>query len=77
MSLRNITEAEIKVFKKGFGFVPTPGKDNRLQLKNEVEKFGRNIRLRMHFANEVTSNFSKSALFQIPSNWTPYINMFI
>ena len=28
----------------------------------------------MHFANEVTPNFSKSPSFQIPSNWTPYIN---
>ena len=28
----------------------------------------------MYFANEVTPNFSKSPSFQIPSNWTPYIN---
>ena len=28
----------------------------------------------MHFVIEVTPNFSKSPSFQIPSNWTPYIN---
>ena len=74
MSSRNITEAEIKVFKKGLCFVPTPEKINRWQLKNGLEKFGRNIRLRMHFVSEVTPNFSKSPSFRIPSNWTPYIN---
>ena len=55
------------------GFVPTPEKINRWQLKNDLEKFGRNIRLRMHFANEVRPNFSESPSFRIPSNWTPYI----
>ena len=74
MSSRNITEAEIKVFKKGLGFVPTPEKINRWQLKSDLEKFRRNIRLRMHFANEVTPNFFESPSFRIPSNWTPYIN---
>ena len=60
LSLRNITEAEIKVFKKGLRFVPTPEKINHWQLKNDLEKFRRNIRLPMHFANEVTPNFSES-----------------
>ena len=74
LSSRNITEAEIKVFKKGLCFVPTPEKINRWQLKNGLEKFGRNIRLQMHFVSEVTPNFSKSPSFRIPSDWTPYIN---
>ena len=74
LSSRNIAEAEIKVFKRGLGFVPTPIKINHWHLKNDLEKFGRNIRLRMHFVNEVTPNFSESPSFQIPSNWTPYIN---
>ena len=74
LSSRKITEAEIKVFKKGLCFVPTPEKINRWQLKNGLEKFGRNIRLRMHFVSEVTPNFSKSPSFRIPSNWIPYIN---
>ena len=55
---RNITEAGIKVFKKGLGFVPTPEKINRRQPKHDLEKLGRNIRLRVHLANEVTPNFS-------------------
>ena len=74
LSSRNITEAEIKVFKKGLGFVPTPEKINSWQLKNDLEKFGRNIRLRMHLENEVTPNFFESPSLRIPSNWTPYIN---
>ena len=60
LSSRNITEDEIKVFKKGLGFVPKPVKINRWQLKNYLKKFGRNIRLWMHFASEVTPNFSES-----------------
>ena len=74
LSSRNITELEIKVFKKGLGFVPTTEKINRWQLKNFLEKFGRNITLQMYFANEVTPIFSESPSFRIPSNWTSYIN---
>ena len=74
LSSSNITEAEIKVFNKGLGFVLTPEKINRWQLKFDLEKFGRNVRLRIDFVNEVTPNFSESPSFRIPSNWTPYIN---
>ena len=34
---------------KGLGFVLTPGKINRWQLKFDLEKFGRNFRLRIDF----------------------------
>ena len=73
MPAHNITESAIKVLnKEGLGFAPKPEKINRCQLKEDLEKFGRNIRLRMHFANEITPTFSESPSFRILSNWTPY-----
>ena len=45
LSRRNITHDELRLLSKGLIFVPTPEKINRWQVKNELEKFGRNIRL--------------------------------
>ena len=36
--------------------------------RNGRDEFGRNIKLRMHFANEITPNSSESPSFRIPSN---------
>ena len=49
LSRRNITDAELSFLSKGLSFVPTPEKIDRWQVKNDLEKFGRNIRLKMHF----------------------------
>ena len=43
LSSRNITEAEIKVFKKGMGFVPTPEKINCGQLKKVLKNLGETL----------------------------------
>ena len=41
LASRNITEVEIKVFKKGMGFVPTSEKINRWQLKKVLKNLGK------------------------------------
>ena len=43
LSSRKITEAEIKVFKKGMGFVPTPEKIIRGQLKKVLKNLGETL----------------------------------
>ena len=42
LSRRNITDGELSLLSKGLSFVPTPGKIDRGQVKNDLEKFGRN-----------------------------------
>ena len=42
LSRRNITDGELSLLSKGLSFVPTPGKIDRGQVKNDFEKFGRN-----------------------------------
>ena len=41
LSDRVITENKIKVLDKGLNFVPTPEKLDRLQIRNDLEKLGR------------------------------------
>ena len=70
LSRRNISDSELNLLSKGLSFVPTPERIDRYQLKNDLERFGRNIRLKMFYANESTLSFSNSRAFRIPSKWT-------
>lgn len=65
---------EIQLLSKGLTFVTTPEKDDRLDVKKDLEKFGRTIHLKMYCANELTPSFSEVPAPKVPSNWTPYIN---
>ena len=73
LSDRVLTENEIKVLDKGLNFVPTPEKPDRLQIKNELEKLGRDIKLRMFYQNDLSPSFSEKPAFKVPSSWTPPI----
>ena len=73
LSDRVLTENEIKVLDKGLNFVPTPEKSDRLQIKNELEKLGRDIKLRMFYQNDLSPSFSEKPAFKVPSSWTPPI----
>lgn len=46
---------------------------DRQQVKIDLEKFGRNIKSKMHFFNEPSSPFSEVPAFKAPSKWTPII----
>ena len=67
LSRRNISDSELNLLSKGLSFVLTPERIDRYQLKNDLERFGRNIRLKMFYANEPTPSFSNSRAFGIPS----------
>ena len=49
LSRRNNADDKLSILSKGLSFVPTPEKIDRQQVKNYLETFGRNIKLKMHF----------------------------
>ena len=73
LSDRVLTENEIKVLDKELNYVPTPEKLDRLQIKNDLEKLGRDIKLRMFYQNDLSPLFSEKPAFEVPSSWTPPI----
>ena len=73
LSDRVLAENEIKVSDKGLSFVPTPEKLDRLRIKNDLEKLGRGIKLRMFYQNDLSPSFSEKPAFKVPSSWTPPI----
>ena len=56
---------------KGLNFVPTPEKLDRYQTKKDLERLGRDIKLKMYYKSEPTSAFSENPAFKFLSNWTP------
>ena len=73
LSDRVLTKNEIKVLDKGLSFVPTTEKVDRLQIKNDFAKLGRDIKLRMFYQNDLSPSFSEKPAFKVPSSWTPPI----
>ena len=66
---KNLSEAEISLLSKGLKFVPTPTYVNRAALKEELEKFGRKLRLKWHFRNEESSGPFNP--FRVKSKFNP------
>ena len=66
LSRQNITSAEIQLLEKGLTFVPTPEKIDKWQVKKDLEKLGRDIRLKMHYLDEPTPVFSETPAFKVP-----------
>ena len=52
LSKQNLTKDEIFLFLKGFQFVPTPKHVNKALLSEELENFGRKLRLKWYFCND-------------------------
>ena len=73
LSNRVLTENEIKVLDKGLNIIPTAEKPDRLQIKNDLEKLGREIKLRILYQNDLSPSFSEKPAFKVPSSWTPPI----
>ena len=59
LSHRALTDSEIRVLYKELNFVRIPEKVDRFQLKNDIERVGREIKLKMHFKTEPTVAFSE------------------
>lgn len=70
LSGRVLTDNEISVLSKGLKFSPTPKELDRSQLKQDLEAFGRRLRLKWHFRDEESADFSSNA-FRVPSKFKP------
>ena len=53
LSGRNLSQSEISLLSKGLKFIPTPKSVNMAEIKEDLEKFGRNLRLKWLFRNNV------------------------
>ena len=71
LSNKSFTDHETKLLSKGLGFVPTPEKINHWQLKQDLQKFVRNLRLKMYYLDQPIPFFTETSAFRPPSNWTP------
>ena len=52
VSSRHLSRDEISVLSKGLKFFPTPKQINKVKIKEEIEVYGRNLRLIWHFRND-------------------------
>ena len=64
-----MSRAEISLLSKGLKFIPTPTYVNKAVLKEELENFGRKLRLKWHFRNE--ENQGSYNLFRPKSKFNP------
>ena len=69
LSSRKLSEPEISLLSKGLRFIPTPTSINFAEIKEDLEKFGRNLRLKWYFRDS-EENFSYD-LFKPKSTFNP------
>ena len=67
LSTTILSKAEISMLSKGLKFIPTPTSANKPLIKEELECFGRKLRLLWHFRNEysitISNRFTKNSTF--------------
>ena len=73
LSQRQLTKSEISLLSKGLKFVPTPNRIDKAKLKQELEVFGRKLRLIWHFRNDERS-FECYTKFRPKSTFNPKNN---
>ena len=71
LSNKVLTEDEIKVLEKGLDFAPIQRKVNEPELRQDFENFCRRMRIKWHFRNEPSDNFSERPAFSPKSSWKP------
>ena len=69
LSKRVLSTAEISLLSKGLKFIPTPNSINIAKIKENLEVFGRKLRLKWHFRNQ--DNFSPTDPFVEKSKFNP------
>ena len=69
LSGRHLSKAEISLLSKGLKFIPTPRNVDRVSLKQDLEAFGRRLRLAWYFRNE--ENEFESNPFRKKSKFNP------
>ena len=71
LSKKVLTESEISVLSKGLKFSPTPKELDRSQLKQDLEAFGRRLRLRWFYREEDDAPEISIKSFKVPSKFNP------
>ncbi len=75
LSGKDLSSSELSLLSKGLKFVPKPPRINRFQLKQDLESFGRRIRLREFFydpgSSEAENDYRDSRRFVEKSKWSP------
>ena len=69
LSNRILSPAEISLLSKGLKFIPTPSSINKAKIKENLEVFGRKLRLKWHFKDK--DNFSPLDPFVEKSKFSP------
>ena len=80
LSKREFTEAEASLLSKGLKFVPTPRYVDQAALKQDLERFGRKLRLKWFFRDDerdfVSNPFKKASKFN-PKNQDTAIELYL
>ena len=58
-----LTETEINILEKDLDYAPIQNKIIELKLKQDFQEFCRKMRLKWHFRNETTPEFSTTPAF--------------
>ena len=66
-----LSETEIRILEKGLDYAPIQRKINEPELKSDFEEFCRRMRIKWHFRNEPSENFSEIPSFRPKSYWKP------
>ena len=69
LSNKALSDSEISVLSKGLKFVATPKELDYLQIKMDLENFGRRLRLKWHFRE--SEEFSEYPVFRPKSKFNP------
>ena len=75
LSNKVLTEDEIKVLEKGLDFVSIQRKVNEPDLRQDFENFCRCMRIKWHFRNKPSDNFSEKPVFSSKSSWKPPLRL--
>lgn len=75
LSVRKLTDSDIRVFSKGLNFCPTPREVNRFELVKDLTEFGRRMKCRAYFGldGESDRQCDKRTHFKEKSKWCPEV----
>ena len=71
LSNRALSDNEIKVLEKTLDFAPIQREINQPKLRFDFGEFCCRMRIKWHFCNEVTPNFSEKPSSHTKSSWSP------
>ena len=73
LSSRALSEDEIRVLKKELDFAPIQRKVNEPELRRDFEDFCKKMRIKWHFRNDLSEDFSQIPAYRPKSAWKPPI----